>query len=63
MRAGTAGEEATHDAQVAAGKVLQHKGYPGMPHRDTTRMLPDALKILDSLRVPTAKNMTAIDQI
>jgi hypothetical protein len=35
--------------QARLNKVLQHKGYPKMSHRDTTPMLPDAMVILDKI--------------
>lgn len=34
--------------QAKLGKVLEHKGYTGMEHKDTTATLPDILAILQA---------------
>mmetsp|Transcript_14142 Transcript_14142/g.41957 ORF Transcript_14142/g.41957 Transcript_14142/m.41957 type:complete len:141 (+) Transcript_14142:1055-1477(+) len=42
--------------QARLGKVLEHRSYPLMEHKDTSRTLPDILAILKQL----ATNATAL---
>lgn len=47
------------EEQAKLNKALEHKGYKGMHHTDTTRMLPDAIKILDTLLATSRAGHTA----
>jgi hypothetical protein len=50
------------EEQARLGKVLEHKGYPMMEHKNTTQTLPDILAILNRLHATHSSRSTGTQE-